>query len=305
MRLYLALLLVLIGSLPGSLLAQPAVDRPRPLVMGYITDNPRKQYRKLKPIADYLAGHLAEFGIRGSELVFVKTPAEMVGLLQQGQVDWVSESAFGTALFVEQAGARPLLVRKKGGGAQYYSIIFSRRDSGVETLADLRGRRILFEDAGSTSAYFIPRLALVEKGMELQSLNGPWQTPAADKVGFLFSLSERNSVTWVHQGVAEAGAVSNKDWLDSDTISPVQKQDLQIIYQSPPYPRAIESVGAHVTEAMAAAMTKVLVNSPLDLSADEALSMYHKTFGFEVLDDSDWQALARVAAQIDALGLAR
>jgi len=42
----------------------------------------------------------------------------------------------------------------KGGAAEYWSVILTERRSGINSLQDLLGKIIAFEDAGSTSAYF-------------------------------------------------------------------------------------------------------------------------------------------------------
>src|SRR5882724_8873373 len=82
-------------------------------------------------------------------------------LLEQRRVDFYMESPYPTYRinYVHGAG-KTLLRRWKGGQAEYQSLIITKRDGGIKQLSDLRGKTIVFEDPGSTSGYFLPKLFL-------------------------------------------------------------------------------------------------------------------------------------------------
>jgi phosphonate transport system substrate-binding protein len=46
------------------------------------------------------------------------------------------------------------------GSSGYYSIMVARKDSGIKTLADLKGKKLGFADPDSTSGYLVPNVAL-------------------------------------------------------------------------------------------------------------------------------------------------
>ena len=69
---------------------------------------------------------------------------------------------------LEEAGVADLLLREwKQGVAEYHSVFFTRRDSGINGISDLPGHIMAFEDPGSTSAYLIPRFTLEQNGIAL------------------------------------------------------------------------------------------------------------------------------------------
>ncbi len=109
-------------------------------------------------------------GINDVQLVIVADHRQMVALLRDGRVDWISETPY-SAVFFQQAAAAKLLARKwKNGVPSYASLVIARRDSGIDRLAALSGRRFAFQHPGSTTGYFLPVLTLREAGLPLSPL---------------------------------------------------------------------------------------------------------------------------------------
>jgi phosphonate transport system substrate-binding protein len=73
---------------------------------------------------------------------------------------------------VHDAG-RLVLRRWQRGKAEYQSLIFAKKDSGINSLQDLRGKVIAFEDPESTSGHFLPRFFLVKRGFKMVETNRP------------------------------------------------------------------------------------------------------------------------------------
>ncbi len=97
---------------------------------------------KLFPAADYdgviqglLGGTLdyAELGASGYAKVYLTDPKAVDPVLTTQQVD---------------------------GATGYYSIMLARKDSGIKTLDDMKGKSLGFADPDSTSGYLVPSVAL-------------------------------------------------------------------------------------------------------------------------------------------------
>src|SRR3546814_1395171 len=86
------------------------------------------------------------------------------------------------------------------------------RDSNIDSLEDLPGHSIAFQNSASTSAYFVPATELLERGLPMEILLSPLDRPAAGSVGYLFARSELNISTWVDKRLVDAGVMSNLDW---------------------------------------------------------------------------------------------
>ena len=66
----------------------------------------------------------------------------------------------------EQIGVKPLLLEiYYSGKPTYHSSIWVRKDSGIKTLADLKGKTIAFADQVDMSGHLLPRDIFVRKGL--------------------------------------------------------------------------------------------------------------------------------------------
>ncbi len=286
-----------------SIMASPAAarqadDQSSPLrsatlVIGKVSDNPRKHYDQLKPMVDYAVAHMADLGITEGRVLMARDNRQMIEYLREGRVDWVTETPFSAVIFERRAGAELILKKWKKGVPRYHSVIFVRQDSGIDTLADLVGHTIAFEDPGSTSAYFLPAAEIKGHGLTLFQLDSPRKRPPAGTVGYAFSGEEVNTATWVYKGLVQAGAFSNTDWDRHAHLSERAWVDLKVIHRTVDYPRAVELVRGGIDPALKARLVEVLLNARTDPNAADVLKAYQKTTRFERLDDADHVALER------------
>ena len=251
------------------------------IVLGKVTTSPNKHYKRLKPMVDYAANQLKALGITRGEVMFARDNEEMIRYLKHGRVDWVTESFFSAMMFCEKANTQILAQTRKGGVADYHTIIFVRKDSGIKTLEDLKGRKIAFEDPGSTTSYIVPMIELQKSGLETVELKGPKDRLNAQRVGFIFSGSELSITTWVHKGLSDAGAFSNLDWDNPLRCPPVFKKDLRIIHRTRDLPRALEIVRNDLNPDLKNRLKTILLISEHDPKAVAALKAYSKTSGFD------------------------
>lgn len=279
---------------------QTSFSREQTLVIGKVTEDPKKIYKKLKPIASYAAGHMADLGIRKVEVLFAQDNAMMIRYLRQGKVDWITETPFSALIFVEKADAEILLRRWKKGVAQYHTIFFTRKDHAIESLADLKGKTIAFEDPGSTTAFLLPAATLISNGLSLVQFETPRDRPPADKVGFIFARNEVNAPTWVYKNMVDAGAFSNLDWEDSDRMIESIKSKMKIFHRTVNIPRGLELVRKDLRTDIKSRLKAVLLNCHKDPEAKSALKAYKKTTRFDALDaqiqnNLEWiQSLSRI-----------
>ena len=270
---------------PGGSLSASGTQK-HTLVIGKISSNPKKHYRYLKPIADYAVKHMQDLGIREAKVLMAKDNRQMINYLRQGRIDWVTETAFSAVLFEKKAKAEMLVRKWKKGVPEYHTIFFVRKDSGLDTLDDLKGKTIAFEDPGSTSAYYAPAALMIDRGLQLVELGTLREKPMPDTVGYSFSGAEINTSTWVHKGLVDAGAYSNLDWNKEDHLPKAFKKDFKIIYQSNPFPRAIELVRKDLDPRIKQRLKAVLLNAHADPQARKALRAYQKTKKFDEIDES-------------------
>jgi phosphonate transport system substrate-binding protein len=290
-----ALLLCLLPGLAGMVPRAAAADGQRHiLVLGRISDDPKLHYEQLKPLLDYVVPRMADVGIREGRVLMARDAQQMASYLRRGQVDWVTETA-GTAMLLEQrGGAQPLLLTERDGVSRYRTVFFVRRDSGLNTLEDLRGRSVAFQNNASTSAYFMPAIELLRRKMSLSLLLSPMDKPSGDSVGYVFARSELNIGAWVHKRLVDAGTMSELDWQNPARVPPSFRPDLMVIHTSEPVPRALEMVRGDLDPKVQARLREVLVEAAHDPAAAQAMKYFFRTTRFMPLGDDDRAVLARL-----------
>ncbi len=285
-RIFLLALKLSIFSCCLSIKANPEhTDTNQPttntFTIGKVSTNQTKHLNNLTPMAQYLAKNMEDLGITKGKVVIARNNSEMIELLKQGQVDLVTETPFSAMLYTERAPARAIALKWKKGVPSYYSVIFARKDSGLSSAKNLLGKRLVFEDPGSTSAFMLPMSSLLNAGYPLVKLSAPGDPVPDSMVGFVFSHSEQQTSDWVYQGKADAGAISNLDWNKPDHIPTRHKRDYHIIHRSAAIPRAIEVIRTDLNPDIQQRVQTLLFNAHKDPKATYALKRYQKTKRFE------------------------
>jgi phosphonate transport system substrate-binding protein len=289
----------------AAMVAMPAAfgqDDSHVLVLGRISDDPKAHYQQLKPLLDYVVPRMADVGIREGRILMARDRKQMESYLRRGRVDWVTETAASAMQLQLGAGAQALLLTERNGVSRYRTVFFTRRDSGIASLDDLRGRSIAFQSPGSTSGYYVPALVLLERALPLEILLSPRDRPVAGSVGYLFARSELNVSTWVHKRLVDAGAFSNLDWDNPQRLPEPYRRDLVVFHQTPDYPRAVEMVRGDLAPKVKARLREVLMAAAEDPDAGEALLRFFKTTRFLTPTPPDEHALGQIRTGVARVG---
>lgn len=277
---------------------QAAERRDHVLVLGRISDDPKRHYEQLKPLLDYVVPRLADVGIVEGRILMARDAQQMASYLRRGRVDWVTETSGTGMQLSRRAGALPLLLTERDGVSRYRTVFLARRDAGIRDLHGLRGRSIAFQNTFSTSAYFVPAAEILEGGLPLSLLLSPRDRPDAGAVGYVFARSELNISTWVHKRLVDAGAISNLDWTNPSRVPPSYRRDLVVFHRTGEYPRALEMVRGDMDPQVRARLAEVLQRAAADPDAREAMLRFFKTTRFLPIDPQARQALDRLGAGV-------
>ena len=263
-------------------------------VIGRITENPRKHHAAMEVMGAYIQSHLKDLGYTSTKVVMVKNIDDMIRLMRDGKVDAISETAFATVRLVDEAGAHPLLREWKKGVASYKTVFFAAKNGDVQTLQDLKGKRIAFEDPSSTSAFLVPFAVLKQAGLEPIELTSIDQKPPADKVGYTFTRNEMGQLTLVARGIADAGAFSNLNWQDHENNRLVT-DNLKIIHEGEPILRSVFSVRGELPEPVKTRIAETLLTMVDDDLGRKILRTYNKVKKYDQIDGGEMgQSLANI-----------
>ncbi len=217
--LWLPLLALLLPSSPALSAEPTASDTLRVAIIPHRSSLGNEQaYGKLFKQLELKTGY--KFRWVGS-----KTYDDVINHLAEGSADIGYVGPFSYVDVQDNHGVR-LICRtlSKKGQEFYHSMIVTRQDSGIDSLAQLSGKRFTFTDPKSTSGYLFPMAQLRKNGLD------------KDDFGEVkFVTRHANSLMAVYRGQADAGATSytaiDKVDIDFDQMKILWKSEP--IYRGP------------------------------------------------------------------------
>ena len=251
------------------------------LTLGVVFQGPREPLEEhFRPLVDYAARRLKPNDETKGMVVLAPTAGQMMKLLEEKRVDFYMESPYPTYLINRLGAARLLLRRWKGGMADYRSVIFTRKTNGIARLEGLRGKIIAFEDPGSTSGYFLPKLFLLKKGFSVVEKPTADAKVASREIGYIFADTDKKMADLVVQGKVAAGAFSNDDYASLDDNI---KSSISIIGESESLPRHLVSVRKDLPEPVRLGLKDILLNMHRDQEGQDILRKTDNTTKFDSL----------------------
>jgi phosphonate transport system substrate-binding protein len=121
------------------------------------------------------------------------------------------------------------------GSLGYYSVMYTRADSGIESLEDMEGRTLAFADPNSTSGYLVPSFELAnEEGIDMDSYFAETGFGGGHEQAVVAVLNEQYDagVTWT-SGVGDINMGYSRGNLRSMVDNGMlDMDDIEIIWQS-------------------------------------------------------------------------
>ncbi|HET7145418.1 MAG TPA: phosphate/phosphite/phosphonate ABC transporter substrate-binding protein [Anaerolineales bacterium] len=269
-------------AVPSS---EPTIAPPRALVLGEISDNPEKKTKQFQSLADYLGANLSQFGITSGEVKIASDLDTMVQWLKDGTVDMYFASPYPAMIVNDQAGAQIILRRWKDGVSEYKTLIMVRKDSGIQSLADLRGRVIAFDNPDSTTAYMLPLAYMIEAGLKTVELPSADSAVPADAVGYVFALDQDTVTDWLVTGKVSAGAFSDLDLID-DVPAEVRDQIIALV-ETEPLPRYLTLTWSGMDPGEVEAIKALLISLNQTPEGLEILKTNENTAKFDEVPNTE------------------
>ena len=258
------------------------LSRSQVLILSGISKDPAGQIESFQPLADYLAAHLADFGIKQGEVVIAPDMPTMIHYHKTAQVDLYFDSPYPALTVYQEAGVRPLLRRWNKGIAGYRTIIAVRRDSGITDLNGLLGKVIAFDARASTAGYLLPQGHLTELGYKITEKHSATSVVAADEIGYVFVGGEKNVLAWVLQRKTAGSAISSGDY---DEFAADVKSQLLILSRTPNVPREIVLARPGMDEALQARIVELLLGLHKTTEGRSILAKSERTTKFDALPE--------------------
>lgn len=269
---------------PGAL----AQATPLKLGVGMFQPDREKNDATYRPLAAYLAARLG----RPVELRTVDSWEGLAKSLANGETDLALMGPWGYVLANHAAGAQVISTILYDGKPEYYAIIVTHPESGIKTVADLKGKTFAFGDKGSTSGWLIPTHFFMKQGV----------TDPEKYFGKVLYTKHQAIQTQVTAGVLDAGADYNRNRNAMIEQGLIKAERSVVIWQSDPLPNDAFAVSAalHKDTALVARLQAALAEIGPQLATQPKLLPRSYT-GFVTRDNSFYKPIRDAGLATGAL----
>jgi phosphonate transport system substrate-binding protein len=204
--------------------ADPAKQRnPGTIVFTFTPIEDPAVYEKL---FEPFTKHLAQ--CTGRKVVFfqVQSNAAQIEAMRAGRLHVAGFSTGATPFAVNIAGAVPFAVKSSDQGPRgYHLVVITKKGSGINTLADLKGHKVAHASPSSNSGHLAPLALLPKQGL----------TPGKD-YKIVFSGKHDQSILGVASGDYDAAAVASDVFERMTARGAARADDFKVLYQSEKFP---------------------------------------------------------------------
>jgi phosphonate transport system substrate-binding protein len=246
--------------------------------IGTTSQTPSQEVKTFLPLATYLGKELRAEGIAGAQVVVGRNLSESAKLLRDARIDLYIDSPVPSLAMSHLSGSKLLVRRWKKGVGEYHSIIFTRADSGIDRLENLNQKILGFEAPYSSSAFFLPKIVLLQKGFKLTATDDPSGRVERGRVGYTFTGDEENTMVWVLRGKVSAGVLDNQAYakLAKDNLD-----QLRIIYRTFSIPRHLVSHRASLPPRVVTRIKEILIRMDQSAEGNKWLHDFEQTTKFD------------------------
>jgi len=272
-------LAILSASLCLAATAALAQTGPLKFGVGLFQPDKEKNDATYRPLSDYLAKRLG----REVRLYTVDTWEGLAKSLANGETDLSLMGPWGYVLANHESGAQVVSTILYESKPEYFAITITHPKSGINTLADLKGRSFAFGDKGSTSGYLIPLHYLMTKGI-------PDPEKYFSKVLYTKHQAIELSVT---RGELDAGADYNRNRDAMIAGGLIKAADSKIIWTSEPLPNDAFAVSAALfkDKAFVSRLQSALAATGSELKATMPTLLPARYTGFVTKDNAYYKPI--------------
>ena len=207
-----------LGIASFSAFAQGA---PLKLGVGLFQPDRERNDATYRPLAQHLSARLG----RPVELRTVDTWEGLAKSLANGETDLALMGPWGYVLAHHAAQAQVVSTILYDGKPEYFALMVTHPDSGIRSVADLKGKTFAFGDKGSTSGYLIPLHYFMAQGIDPETY--------FSKVLY---TKHQAIETQVAAGQLDAGADYNRNRNAMIEQGLIKADRSRVIWQSAPLP---------------------------------------------------------------------
>ncbi len=265
---------------------KPKVSNEKPLRIGFmICDSYELSKARFGPFAAYIGEKTG----RKIEMILANT-FEFEDLIKEDKIDFFHVNSIVAIILKERFNAELLGVDIRGrNGYKATGTIIARKDSGIETIEDMRGKSMLFGPAMAPFGYMSQFSLLLENGFDPDVDFSTYAIPAG-------SAKHDKVLYGVFYGKYDVGAAPRIDLDRMIDESIFKKDDFNIIVESKPMPYCTIGARDSVPQALRDEVRELSLNLKKDESVlvdGEVLKVLDRMLldGFAPVVDSEYDII--------------
>lgn len=286
-------LICLALAAPGAALARPPEasgegGKREKVLIGLIPElNIFKQKARFRLLGEYLG---RKIGVP-VQFTILSRYGNILESFEAGKMDGAFFGSFTGALAIERLGVVPLARPVNlDGTSTYHGFLFVRKDSGIRTVEQMRGKRMAFVDRATTAGYLFPLAWLRERGVE---------RPDGFFSDYFFTGSHDAAIAAVLDRKADVGAAKHSVWNRVRLLNARVEKELVILAES----RRVPSNGLCVRKDMEPDLREAFRRALLDLEGDPEGTRVLAEFGALRFIQTTAEDYAPVAEMARAVGI--
>lgn len=223
-----------------------------------------EQVRKFTPIVNYLERVL---GMKVEFTPVTDYPAAVETLVNK-KVDLVWFGGFTHVQAQMRSGGKIVAIAQREEDTRFQSVFIAKTDSGIKSLADMKGKQVSFGSQSSTSGHLMPRSFLLQANIE----------PEKDFKRIAYSGAHDATIASVVSGKVDAAALDITVWRKFVAENRVDTKAVDVFFTTPPYFNYNWSVHADMPVALRNRIQKALLDlDPNTAEGKEILSLNRAT----------------------------
>ncbi|MBP1934131.1 phosphate/phosphite/phosphonate ABC transporter substrate-binding protein [Ammoniphilus resinae] len=249
-------------------------SKPDKLKVALLPDeSPSTVIRDNEALKNYLAKTLN----MDVELIVTTDYSSMIEAMRNGKIDI---GYFGPLSYVllkqKMDNAVAFAAKVEKGSPTYQAVVIAGTDTGVQNLADIKGKTVAYGDVASTSSHMIPKEMIFSKGKLEQGRDYEEQ----------FVGSHDAVAMAVQNGNAQAGGLSKPIFESLVQKGTIDATKVKVIEESQPYPNYPWVLNADLDKDLQESIKQAFYNLK-----DESVLKPLKGEGYAPIEDKDYDVI--------------
>jgi phosphonate transport system substrate-binding protein len=238
------------------------------------------------PLAEYLSQETGE----KVSIIIPKDFDAFKSAVSAGQAELGFANSLVYVQLKKSTSIEPLAVAaEQKGGTKFRGIIIARKDSGIDKVQDLKGKKLIFVEKDSAAGYVFQMLTLSKAGLDVKK----------DFTTLPFAKKHDNVAMAVFNKAADAGGIREDDL--EKMADKIDLSQIKIVAFTDYYPNwplfATSKLDKGRAEKVKAALLKLKPGNP----QSEKILAAAKLVGFAPVTDKEYDQLRTAAHLVDAL----